>query len=922
MKNRRERGSCIKDSRGFTLVEMIIAIAILSIVAASITSFIVSGSRSYAASNTEIVVQQEAQLAMNQISDVIIDTTRSVNYVGYSADGSVSEQALKDADFTIDVEDKSLTLFNGAGTVVVDAHGNPVLDADGNPEIAKDALGNPIINGGNGNQHNFQFYYDKSEEKLYYSEIDLSQDVFPQTEADGMVLLAEFVKDFSVDLTQVEEKRVVQITVVYEYNHKVYETSNNITIRNKVLVNNVNLAVNRTVELSIRPRENMVVLEPGENYYRFSTPIVEGRNVMDKSVTWSIPAEEQANLTGADTGFTDTATGIIHISSAEQVNSFKVLVTTNEVDSSGNHASAEVVVYVKRAKAVNLYKSADSDANNGSHTISPGCTFTISANVTGNKLEVTCSNCGDDTVIDKQVSYEGNPYGNPYVWLIYKDLENGWDPTQWLTMVSSDAYSATFKLSEDAPNDGSHKYVIQCMSLLSTQGNAYGRQYDNWVPGAIELTVGNNNANISLGGDIRYGSATKVNVNVPEFNKAGQGYYIVCARIKEDPHAPVSSDRVILYGTNGNDTWLTPDVFGLENMNKDYYISIQLLDQGRQLHTWDSDYDTVVDEIKTEYQNNLDSTGTYIGNKYPASDKISFTLYTPQIAYEYNDKVYEGTSVNIDTIYAAYAASCGGATVNCPVKYVTNVKEQNFLSSGNVLYGVYKGEGNDSSKWTFICGYKTDSSGNFNGNYTGSSQYGALDFNDFKTDPQQLKVKLDQNQTMNAVGTYHYVPYLRYANDKAADHGYTVYWSNYTPEYGVTHYYERKDSTVNFTIAGGNMTLTAYANNSMRTGVIWFPTPSDTGGNGFTKYFDLNNTELQYSKQKWVGFNLYEEGGTQGNWVKVPDMTCRYIASENAYEIEIFYAGKNDVVYSAGKFKCGANGTEWRIVSAGTEQVK
>ncbi|MDE5866402.1 MAG: prepilin-type N-terminal cleavage/methylation domain-containing protein, partial [Lachnospiraceae bacterium] len=334
----------MKNQKGFTIVELLIGMVILSIVAAALTGFIVSSSKSYAASNTEIVVQQESQLAMNQMSDVIIDTTRSVNYVGYSLDGSVSEQAIKDADFTIDVEDKSLTLFNGEGTVVVDASGNPVLDADGNPEIAKDADGKPLITGGNGNK-NYQIYWDKSEEKLFYSEIEISETDFPEGDR---VVLAEYVKDFSVDLSQVEEKRVVKISISYEYNNRLYETSNNITIRNKVLVNSVNLAVNRSVELNIRPKENMVVLEPGENYYRFSTPVIDGRNVIDKSVTWSISPEEQSKLTGTDTGFTDTANGIIHISKDEMANSFIVTVTTNAVDSAGNHASADVIVYVKR----------------------------------------------------------------------------------------------------------------------------------------------------------------------------------------------------------------------------------------------------------------------------------------------------------------------------------------------------------------------------------------------------------------------------------------------------------------------------------------------------------------------------------------------------------------------------------------------
>ena len=63
-----------KDHKGFTLVELIIAIAILAIVTLAVCGFIVVGSRSYTSANTDIMLQQEAQLALNQISDVIIDT--------------------------------------------------------------------------------------------------------------------------------------------------------------------------------------------------------------------------------------------------------------------------------------------------------------------------------------------------------------------------------------------------------------------------------------------------------------------------------------------------------------------------------------------------------------------------------------------------------------------------------------------------------------------------------------------------------------------------------------------------------------------------------------------------------------------------------------------------------------------------------
>ncbi|MDE6406597.1 MAG: type II secretion system GspH family protein, partial [Lachnospiraceae bacterium] len=241
-----------KDQRGFTIVELLIAVAILSIVVASVCAFIVVGSRSYASANSDINVQQEAQLSLNQMSDVLIDTTRSVNYVGYDAGGN-TQKALKDAEFTFTPEDKSLIMYNG----VVEE--TPAAVPGGTPTKTVDA--------GNGNKH-YHFYWSKDAETLYYAELDVqSTDVdtaaihFPAFDptdpaAAGWVVLAERVTDFSVDLSQVEEKRVVQLALTFLDGRKEYVTSNNVTIRNKVGVNDAELApLNKKKSRSDTPRD-------------------------------------------------------------------------------------------------------------------------------------------------------------------------------------------------------------------------------------------------------------------------------------------------------------------------------------------------------------------------------------------------------------------------------------------------------------------------------------------------------------------------------------------------------------------------------------------------------------------------------------------------------------------------------------------
>ncbi len=67
-----------RNNKGLTLLEMIISVAIMSIVIVTITSFMVTGTKLFGASNNEIKLQQEAQLALSNVENRIIDTKRGI----------------------------------------------------------------------------------------------------------------------------------------------------------------------------------------------------------------------------------------------------------------------------------------------------------------------------------------------------------------------------------------------------------------------------------------------------------------------------------------------------------------------------------------------------------------------------------------------------------------------------------------------------------------------------------------------------------------------------------------------------------------------------------------------------------------------------------------------------------------------------
>ena len=75
-----------KDNRGFTLVEMIIAFAILAVVILMVSVIIQTGGGTYRTITTDINLQYESQLAMNQLQENVIDCNA---FLSVGSDGTL-----------------------------------------------------------------------------------------------------------------------------------------------------------------------------------------------------------------------------------------------------------------------------------------------------------------------------------------------------------------------------------------------------------------------------------------------------------------------------------------------------------------------------------------------------------------------------------------------------------------------------------------------------------------------------------------------------------------------------------------------------------------------------------------------------------------------------------------------------------------
>ncbi len=964
MDKRGKRGNCIKDRNGFTLVELLVGIVILSVVTAAVCSFIVIGSKNYAKANTEIMLQQEAQLALNQISDVVIDTTGSVNYEGAEirGDGTSGSSmfAEKDADFTFEPQTKILTMYNGTKEFMLDSDGNKIQakDEEGNPKT--DENGDPVYEmkieeGTGGNQNHYQFVWDKKSSVLYYNEVPVSGD--GKFDADKKVVLAESVTAFSIDLSQVEEKRVVQVSMTFERDHKTYQTSNNITIRNKVQINDKDLEqLDKIVELRLKARENSVYLEPGEEY-TFSTPLFSGQNIMDKSVTWRIsdstPVTEPSSGE-QKTAFIDDRSGTIKISSGETVESFDVIVRTNAIDSKGNYAEDVVTVHVKRAKNVNL------SLDGGNREITAGTDFTVNANVGGSHLGVSCDGCENLPAEDKYVVADEAEY-SACQWKILAGEE-------YVELVSSGHKSASFKISADAK--GGSQVIIQATSLLSAKRSYTKNGQRDIVSGTIVLTIKEDEGiRLDWNGDLLYGNGPNL-LNAVGIN-SDDPVFLICVRVKKSEDAPVEDDMVMVYTTEGTNARLKPDTW-LLNLNQQYFISIQIInilsdpalrdenhnktqayyDLRNVLSAWSGSggswssqqpggwaYETLKNYVENtfwpEYTSHLNpATGAYNGSKYPEySNLMPGVVQTPKIGIEsYLDGETHYDGVNAKTIYTVQRhGSPNQLDIPCRIGTVTSTWNSAVFQN-KAFFNVYKGTGEDSSTWEKIY-YSPENSlwPEQKSPYEGIGEIGNVllfresDLSNYVNTKVRVHFYNNRGDQYNnhnyetkktAAGTYHYVPAVPYVNQPEGV--YLKISDNYEINAGKQYVYDFT-STFNFEVKdGGNLTLWAYTDAGFKKGQIFFPVPSDSlqfpdrFKNPGADEVSIYNYDMTY---------LLDQDGKLHE-PKFSEAKCRYDADRNRYELKLYY-DYTDSIWGmskrccAGTFICEPDGDEWRLFNKG-----
>lgn len=255
-------------NKGFSLVEIVVAVAIVAVVCFVGYRFFNVSNNIFTSAKSESDVQNESQMAINQIQDLLIDTSRGMSYIVGNT------RCLKDDE---------------AAAAGVDVN-----------NVDKKLYAYSVVDGGAAASTEYQvveLLWVAAEEKLYYKEFVYDSSA-GATEPDKKYLLAENVKQLSIDLENLESNKQVEFLLGMQVKGKDYTEEHVVTLRNGIMAYASNDAsagntpfFSKVDEVVVTPPEK--IMQPGTSF-TFKAE-VKGSNDPIQDVTWKITGARSEN---------------------------------------------------------------------------------------------------------------------------------------------------------------------------------------------------------------------------------------------------------------------------------------------------------------------------------------------------------------------------------------------------------------------------------------------------------------------------------------------------------------------------------------------------------------------------------------------------------------------------------------------------
>ncbi len=357
----------ILNNKGFSIVELVVAFAILALTGTAVFGFMTVSARTFSKTSAEVNVQNETQVAFNQIQDMLVDATIGVEY-GYLANQTAPLVKADDASMPAAYYAKELVIYSTDKVYEVDW----VRDSS-----------------------------DITQSKLYLSEYGTvlnSGKVVKATPKYEDALLAEYVTDFSVDLSELEDSRIIRLALAYEKDGKTYNSNHNVTLRNTILSGNQIPEVTQiTVDsndkpVSIEGGADEYYLEPGDSF----TLKTQGFYVKLESGTqdYGNLIYSKADVNSWDYGTQiDSTTGNIIVGKGQN-SDFAVRITSNYTQ---NNVSRVVTIHLIKVTGVSVsFNSLTASALNETEesldmNLAENEDFELVATVNGSNLDKVSS---------------------------------------------------------------------------------------------------------------------------------------------------------------------------------------------------------------------------------------------------------------------------------------------------------------------------------------------------------------------------------------------------------------------------------------------------------------------------------------------------------------------------------------------------
>ena len=328
-----------RGNRGFTIIELITAIAIMGVLSVTVIFLMSSSSKTYNRLSVESQLQSEAQLVANSITELAIDS--------------------------FDAKDELPEDYVGVG--------NPTYDGE---SLLLDTTAEGV-------KKQYMIVPVESENALYLVQrtYDATSSAWVHNASTDKALLANYISDFTVDTSRVADENMLEFALSYEKNGRVYNGKYQVLMRNRAYADDEETpgSGGSAERMDIRVEPDLVYLDVirnqvegyhigtiGENSISYGQGVEFTANVVsnfgaNKDVKWQLKNEdedifamtieegEKSKLTFSTSkkDFKDSA-----------IDMFMLVITKTSATSEGkviNASPRTAQILLRRVKSLNLY---------------------------------------------------------------------------------------------------------------------------------------------------------------------------------------------------------------------------------------------------------------------------------------------------------------------------------------------------------------------------------------------------------------------------------------------------------------------------------------------------------------------------------------------------------------------------------------